>query len=291
MRMNLRRILLWGLFCVLAAPFAASAASVPDGAVIRVKPFAFPQAAYIGAEEEAERLSAAFGNQLISALQQAGLAASVLSEKKGVQGDTQSVPDKQQKTKPVPTGKKGRSTQEALADGEDDLFADEEDGVKDALMAAVEEAEGVKKEEPEREAAAGAEKGKMKPSAKSDAYIITGTVTQYEEHVGVPVKSGATRRSRAEVTLRCSYQVKNPAGRTILSEETAASSSRVVTETVDIHAALQNLSRKVFFEASYNIAERVSGKTRVKSKDNAESGSEDDEYADSPGKRLQQKAR
>jgi hypothetical protein len=53
---------------------------------------------------------------------------------------------------------------------------------------------------------------------------------------------------------------------------------------------LQGLGKKAFFEASHHIAERTSGKTRVKSRDDAEPGTEDDEYADSPGKRLKSKS-
>ncbi|WAW10334.1 hypothetical protein NB640_01320 [Oxalobacter vibrioformis] len=287
-------------FCMLGAlaPSFAAAASVPDGATIRVNAFTFPQAAYTGAEEESLQLSAEFRNELVSALQQAGLVPAVPSRVKDEEAEA--APEKQEKAEPAKTPKKERSAEETIADEEADLFTDkytdEEDGIiddgaaeKDELMAVVEAAERAEKaqedNDPDQEEG-GAEKPGIKPSGKSGAYVITGTVTQYEEQVGAPVSTGRTKRSRAEVTLICIYQVKNPAGKVIISDKTSASSSRIVAETVDIHVALQNLKKKAFFDASHNIAERVSGKTRVRAKDDAEPGSEDDEYADSPGKRL-----
>ena len=61
------------LVCCLAAmaiwPFAA-AASLPEGALLQVRPFVFPKAAYQGAEEEAGRLSSAFYRQLLAALEE-----------------------------------------------------------------------------------------------------------------------------------------------------------------------------------------------------------------------------
>lgn len=282
------------------APSVVAAASVPDGATIRVNAFTFPQAAYTGAEEESQQLSAEFRHELVSALQQAGLVPAVSSRVKDEEEREEAAQEKQEEAQPAEPPKKERSAEETIADEEADLFTDkytdEEDGIiddgaaeNDELMAVVEEAERAEKEregngqdQEEKAETSGAKKS----SGKSGAYVITGTVTQYEEQVGAPVSTGKTKRSRAEVTLTCTYQVKNPAGKVIISEKTSASSSRIVAETVDIHVALQNLKKKAFFEASHNIAERVSGKTRVRAKDDAEPGSEDDEYADSPGKRL-----
>lgn len=299
MRAHLIRII--GL-CFLGAllPSFVTAASVPDGGTIRVNAFTFPQAAYTGAEEESERLSAEFRNELVSALQQTGLIVAVPSKAKDEEDAEKSAPEKAEKARPAKDKKKERSAEETLADEEADLFTDkytdEEDGIvedeaveKDELMAVVEEAERVEKaqqESDEGEQEKADEKSRAKSSGKTGTYVITGTVTRYEEQVGAPVSTGKTRRSRAEVTISCTYQVKNPAGKVIISDKTSASSTRIVAETVDIHAALQNLKKKAFFEASHNIAERVSGKTRVRASDDAEPGSADDEYADSPGKRL-----
>jgi hypothetical protein len=261
------------------APSFAVAASVPDGATIRVNAFTFPQAAYTGAEEESLQLSAEFRNELVSALQQTGLVPAAPSKVKDEEAEA--APEKQEKAKPAKTGKKEQSAKETIAD----------DGAaeNDELMAVVEAAERAEKAQEDNDLDQKedkAEKSGAKSSGEPGAYVITGTVTQYEEQAGTPVSTGTTRRSRAEVTLTCTYQVKNPAGKVIISDKTSASSSRIVAETVDIHVALQNLKKKAFFEASHNIAERVSGKTRVSSRDDASPGSEDDEYADSPGKRL-----
>ncbi|MDL2284484.1 hypothetical protein LJC19_05010 [Oxalobacter sp. OttesenSCG-928-P03] len=294
MRACLGRFLLFALG-VTAAPFAA-AASLPEGATVRVGSFAFPQAAYTGAEEEAERLSAAFRNQLVSALQQAGLKVAAPADQDEDEAE-KPAPEKQEKAGPAENRKKDRSAEETIAAEEEDLFTDkyteEEDGIiddgaaeKDELMAVVEEAERAEREQQEEAQKQEEEAEKPRAKSSSGAYVITGTVTQYEEQAGVPVSTGKTRRSRIDVTLQCVYKVKNPAGKVIISEEASASASRIVAETVDIHAAMQNLSKKVFFEASHNITERVSGKHRVTGKEDAEPGSEDDEYADSPGKRL-----
>lgn len=299
MKATLNRIFCFCLLGVLASSFAA-AASVPDRAAIRVNAFTFPQAAYTGAEEESMQLSAEFRNELVSALQQAGLLPAVSSKVKDEEEGGDAVSEKQEKAKPAKTPKKEHSAEETIADEEADLFTDkytdEEDGIvddgtaeKDELMAVVEEAERAEKAQEgngQDQEEGEAQLSRVKSSGKSGAYVITGTVTQYEEQVGTPVSTGKTKRSRAEVTLTCTYQVKNPAGKVIISDKTSASFSRIVAETVDIYVVLQNLKKKAFFEASHNIAERVSGKTRVRANDDAEPGSENDEYADSPGKRL-----
>ncbi len=292
MRAHLGKILFCGILGALALPFA-TAASLPDGATVRVGNFAFPQAAYTGAEEEAERLSTAFRNQLVAALQQTGLnvlAPVKAKDEEDAKEEASRKPEKAQAAEK--TGKESLS--DAAVAGEGEAISAKEDAgeaaaEKDELMALVEETEKAEKEQQDKDKkkdVAGAKKSSGKPGA----YVITGTVTQYEEGVGMPVSTGKTRRVRAEVTLSCQYQVKDPAGKVIITEKTSASSTRVVAETVDIYVVLQGLSKKTFFDAGHNIAERVSGKTRVKAKEDAEPGSEGDEYADSPGKRLKSKS-
>ena len=283
MRAYLGRVFTLCLFAVLS-PSLVMAASLPDGAAIRVNSFAFPQAVYANAKEDAEKLTVEFYSELASALQQTGLVvvAPVDVKEEPEAAEEETVPSARNETKE-------RTTEEIIADEEDDLFtdssADEEDGIIDDVVV-TEGEKGTEKEWPEEGEKAPDVVRKRPDSKPAGSYIISGMVTRYEEQVGAPVSTGKTRRSRAEVTLSCFYQVKDPAGRVIISDETSASSTRIAAETVDIYVVLQNLKKKVFFDASHNIARRVSGKTWVTPKENAEPGSEDDEYADSPGKRL-----
>lgn len=263
-------------FAGLAGWQFAAAASLPEGALLQVRPFAFQKAAYQGAEEEADRLSSAFYRQLMAALEEAGIRLEAVALPEDMAEEDEVVPD---------SG--ALSSDAAEAEGEPESAGDE-GAEKDALMQLVEEAEKAEKVE----AAAGGEgeaaekdRAGQAASGKKRVYVLAGKVAQYEEKVGVPVSTGKTRRTRVEVVISGRYRVTVSGGAVQADEPFAFSVSRIVPETADIHVVLQELGERAFFGAAHGIAGQVSGKKQV-SHDDAEPGSEDDEYADSPGKRL-----
>lgn len=254
-------------------PFV-NAASLPEGVSLQVRPFAFPKAAYQGAEEEADRLSSAFYRQLLAALEQTGIRIEAVALPEDAAGEAVE-PD-------------GEALSSADAEGEPEAAGDEE-AEKDALMQLVEEAEKAEKAEAAATGGEGKAAWKNMPGqpAKAKIYRLAGKIVQYEEKAGVPVSTGKTRRTRAEVVLSGRYRVTAPGGAVQAEEPFSFSVSRVVPETADIHVVLQELGSRAFFGAAHEIAGQVSGKKRVSpAGDEAEPGSEDDEYADSPGKRL-----
>ncbi|MCM1512861.1 MAG: hypothetical protein NC112_07110 [Oxalobacter formigenes] len=266
------------VFCLagIAVWPPATAASLPEGALLQVRPFAFPQAAYQGAEEEAARLSSAFYRQLLTALEAAGIRI-----------ETVSLPEEEVFREAVlPDG-------EAVTKVEEDVggvpeAAGNEEIEKDALMQLVEKAEKAEKVE---KAQAGGESAAGKNAAQQadrpKRYMLAGKTLQYEEKVGVPVSTGKTRRTRAEVIFSGRYRITGLEGAVQADEPFSFSVSRVVPETADIHMVLQELGGRAFFNAAHAIARQVSGKKQaLPAGDDAEPGSEDDEYADSPGKRL-----
>ena len=262
-------------FCLagIAAWPLATAASLPEGALLQVRPFVFPQAAYQGAEEEAARLSSAFYRQLLAALEAAGIRVEAVSLTEEAFSREAVLPDG-----------------EAVTEVEEDVggapeAAGTEEIEKDALMQLVEEAEKAEK----AQAGGGSAAGKNAPQQadRPKGYVLAGKALQYEEKVGVPVSTGKTRRTRAEVIFSGRYRVTGLEGAVQADEPFSFSVSRVVPETADIHMVLQELGGRAFFNAAHVIAGQVSGKKQaVSAKDDAEPGSEDDEYADSPGKRL-----
>lgn len=263
-------------FAGLAGWQFAAAGSLPEGALLQVRPFAFPKAAYQGAEEEAERLSSVFYRQLLAALEQAGIRIEAAALPEDMTGE-EVLPD---------TGALSSSAGEAERGSE---AAGDEDAEKDALMQLVEEAENAEKVETaagREDGEAGKNRAGQAAAGKKRVYVLAGKVAQYEEKVGVPVSTGKTRRTRAEVVFSGRYRVTAPGGAVQADEPFAFSASRIVPETADIHVVLQELGRRAFFGAANGIAGQVSGKKQVSAGDDAEPGSEDDEYADSPGKRL-----
>ncbi|MCM1129776.1 MAG: hypothetical protein NC211_07595 [Alistipes senegalensis] len=262
-------------FCLagIAAWPLATAASLPEGALLQVRPFVFPQAAYQGAEEEAARFSSAFYRQLLAALEAAGIRVEAVS-----------LPEEEfSREAALPDGETVTEVEEDV--GEVPEAAGNEEIEKDALMQMVKEAEKAEKAQAGGGIAAG--KNAAQQADRPKGYVLAGKVLQYEEKVGVPVSTGKTRRTRAEVIFSGRYRITGLEGAVQADEPFSFSVSRVVPETADIHMVLQELGGRAFFNAAHAIAGQVSGKKQALSAgDDAEPGSEDDEYADSPGKRL-----
>lgn len=240
---------------------------------MQVRPFAFQKAAYQGAEEEAGRLSSAFYRQLLTALEDAGIRLEVVALPEDVAGE-EALED-------------GGALSSAVADDEGESAAAGEEE-EDALMQLVEETEKAEKAEPAAGGKGTAEKeaAGQKTAGKERVYALDGKVAQYEEKVGVPVSTGKTRRTRAQVALSGRYRVTGPKGAVLADAPFSSSASRVVPETADIHVVLQELGNRAFLGAAHEIAGQVSGKKQAVAGEDAEPGSEGDEYADSPGKRL-----
>ena len=269
---GLRKLVLC-LVGLLVWPFAY-AASLPDGALLQVYPFTFPKAAYQGAEE-AERLSSAFYHQMLAALEQAGISIDVALLPEDVAGK-EVLPDNE-------------TLSSVVIDAEEKPeAAGDEETEKDTLMQLVKEAET---ENPEAAVAgrenAAAGKNRTGQPARTNIYRLTGKVIQYEEKVGAPVSTGRNRRTRTEVIFSGRYRVTTPEGTVLANAPFSFALSRIVPETADIHVVLQELSSRGFSGVAHEIARQVAGQEQVSpTQDDVEPGSEDDEYADSPGKRL-----
>ena len=242
----LGRVLLSCLFGIWLSPFAISA-TLPEGTVIKVRSFTFPKAAYTGSNEESDRLSGEFYSQLVLALEQAGLQIDTSSDQRADQ--TESPESALSGSDEVRQPASVQDDEAVLTEQKDEI----EQTVKsntaenDQLMQLV---EAVEKEEKAKQ------KGQTDPTQKrqSGPYVITGSITQYEELVGVPVSTGSSRRSRVEVSLLGSYKVVDPAGKTIVLEKLSASASRVVPETMDIYEVLQSLIQFFLTTHSFQIS-------------------------------------
>lgn len=259
-------------FFLLPCSFAAS---LPDDAAVQVRSFTFPKAAYAGAEEESARISAEFNEKLTLVLQEFGLRVNAPSD---------SIED-QRKEDETPVETEAALDNKTASEKTDEPVADKKEVAQDdPLMKLVTEMEAEEKEQQEKEET-------KKAAKKSNVYVLSGVITQYEEDAGTPVDTGSTKRSRAKVSLLGSYKVVNPEGKTIILEKLSASASKVVPQTVDIYEVQQSLKHQAFSDAASSIAERISGKKRAAATtEEAEPGSDYDEYADSPGKRLKSKS-
>ncbi len=266
------------LSCLLGIGISSFAmgASLPDGAVVKVQTFTFPKAAYTGSDEEAARLSSEFYSHLVTALEQTGLQVNVSSHQ-----------EVEENALPVQNHDVDMETsvseKETISDKQNDIQEQTNEGEtveNDQLMQLVKTVEKEKL----------TDKKDKKQVVHQGPYTISGTITQYEEQVGASVSTGNTKRSRATVSLLGSYKVVDSLGKTIILEKVSASASKIVSETMDIYTVLQSLGKKTFIDASANIAERISGKKQVEVTDEANPGTEEDEYADSPGKRLKSKS-
>ncbi len=284
----LSRIVWICLLGLSISPFAISA-SLPEGAVVKVRSFTFPKASYTASNEEPDRLATEFYNQLIAALEQTGLQVDVSSDqemdKKRALTEEKVSPESIQSE--GETSDKVISETEATVSDKNEVIPEQVSEIheveNDQLMQLV---ESVEKDE-KAKLDVNKDQNQTNPSG---TYVITGTITQYEELVGVPVSTGNTKRSRVEVSLLGSYKVVDLSGKTLILEKLSASATRVVPETMDIYEVIQSLGKKAFLDAAHNIAERVSGKKRAETTDDTESGNEEEDYVDSPGKRLKSKS-
>ena len=253
--------LLPALFTLLFVSTASPASfTLPDDAIINVDLFPFPATQTTTAHQEnGIELSAELQQQIISALQKAGFT---IAEAEDISPNA--LPPaiaalEPSQTSPIANlGKEPDATDKADEENMDAPLADGKVENNDA--------------------------GKpMEPQAaqKAAQYRLVGRVTLYNERTGTPARVGRGVRVNVEVSLRCTFRAVDMATGKAIIAQAASGSGISSSQSGDVDAILPRLQEQAFAATAYDIASRLSGKNLNKS-----SGYIDENYRDSPGKRL-----
>lgn len=275
------------------SPVMAASFLLPDDAILDVRKFSFP------ARTDDYVPDAEFHDQLVAALQQSGMTVYSPDGERSAPPSADpealrvtpltadsSTSDVSAAAKsvisgvfaaPLPDGGNGAGTDPA-ADG---APKDTANGSGNAPAA-----ENVPNETPEADKKndAGASDGTAAPFSGA-THILQGRVTMFQESAGAPTRVGSSIRIRTEVSLHCTYTVKDTrTGNVIISDVASGSAARVVGEAQDIDAAIAALRSRAVAMATAAIAANLSG---TPGPDQGRA-SEREYYQDSPGKRLKQ---
>ena len=241
-----------------ALPAWGAPRSLPQNAVITVRPFGFPAAV----PEAAERhLPAALHDQIAYALQGAGfiLFSAEPAAPPAAAGT------KPLKERPLP------SPAEKTAGAEEEVEETAEAGEEEMSTPFSPQAEPLS---PLTEAEEDA------PPAAPE-YILSGRVTLLREYAGPPARVAGDLRTRFESAISLTYGIADPSsGRTLFSDAVSVSATRLVPENENPDAARSDLTGRAMAEAAAKIAVRLAV-TEAEA-----SGDDRDYYGDSPGKRL-----
>lgn len=253
----------------LAAPF-----TLPENAVIEIHDFSFPAAAAANAADR--DFQGTFHNQMEVALQRAGF--SVFAPQRAPNAPAASA------ASPVVVSPLTANESDPPQATPESLPAATKNVAEPAVEThtPAEPVTATASELPQSENSAPEAIESPHESSAEPQYILTGNVTLMRENVGAPTRIAGAIRVRTESALHCTYKILDAAtGKVLVSDTASGSVARVTAATHDIDGMLATLSNRAMATTATKIAANLSGRFSATTPD--------ENYQDSPGKRLKPK--